>query len=257
MIDPAAADAAANALYGAMARLVELSPGMYTKDGAAGTKLSFTGLPVVTTNVVSVGREPDLAEVDAFAAELSRMGSPWSLQVREDAGPALLDLAARYNLTSSITLPLLVWDCAQLDSLPPSDVPGATAREISGDEHEVFAVALMNGFGLPKEVADAFALPALLDAAGVTAFVLDLNGEAVATGMNIMVGDHVGMFNGSVPPQHRRNGYYRALVTARLRHAVASGARHAFVQNSPMSRPLYESLGFRLAETWTYLTAES
>jgi predicted acetyltransferase len=79
----------------------------------------------------------------------------------------------------------------------------------------------------------------------------------VATGFNIAAGDHVGMFNGSVPPQHRGNGFYRALVTARLRHAVASGARYAFAQNTPMSRPLYESLGFRLAETWTYLTSEA
>ncbi|MBO0806162.1 MAG: GNAT family N-acetyltransferase [Nocardiopsaceae bacterium] len=65
----------------------------------------------------------------------------------------------------------------------------------------------------------------------------------------------MGLFNGSVPPRHRGNGYYRALVVARLRDAVAAGARRALTQNTPMSQPLYESLGFRAEETWTYLSA--
>jgi GNAT superfamily N-acetyltransferase len=257
LIDPAATDAAVNAFYATISRLIELSPGMYMRKGAAGTRLGFTGLPIATLNVVCAGPEPDLGEVDAFAKELSTTGVPWSIQLRRDADPVLLDLAARYGRTSSSTLPLLVWDVGLLPSLPTSVSHCATVREIPGSEHEFYAAALASGFDMPKEVADVFAGPALLDAPDMTAFVLDLNGEAVATGFNVLAGDQVGMYNGSVPPQHRRNGYYRALVTARLRHAVASGARYAFTQNSPMSRPLYESLGFRLAETWTYLTSES
>ncbi|MFH8224353.1 GNAT family N-acetyltransferase [Streptomyces sp. NPDC018057] len=154
-------------------------------------------------------------------------------------------------------LPLLVWDADLLPSLPTSIPHGAAVREVPGDEYEVFSSALASGFGMPKDVADIFARPALLDAPDMTAFVVEFDGEAVATGFNIVAGDQVGLYNGSVPPRHRRNGYYRALVAARLRHAVASGARYAFTQNSPMSRPLHESLGFRLAETWTYLTSES
>jgi hypothetical protein len=34
---------------------------------------------------------------------------------------------------------------------------------------------------------------------------------------------------------------------------VAGGATFAFTQNSPMSRPLCESLGFRVVENWTGL----
>jgi hypothetical protein len=254
-IDPAETDAAANAFYAVISRLVELSPGMYMKNGTAGARLVFTGLPLGGLNVVSVG--PDLDEVDAFAKELSAMGVPWSIQLRGEPDPALLDLAARYGRTSSSTEPLLVCDAGPLSSLPTSVPPGATVREVPGSQHGVFAAALAGGFGMPRAVTNVFALPVLLDAPGMTAFVLDLDGEAVATGFNIMVGKWVGMFNGSVPPQHRSKGYYRALVTARLRHAVASGARYVVTQNSPMSRPLYESLGFRLAETWTYLGAEA
>jgi hypothetical protein len=31
----------------------------------------------------------------------------------------------------------------------------------------------------------------------------------------------------------------------------------AFIQNTPMSRPLYESLGFRVIEEWIYFTTPS
>jgi predicted acetyltransferase len=94
----------------------------------------------------------------------------------------------------------------------------------------------------------------MLDDPAISAFVLEVDGTAVTTGENIVAGDIVGLYNGAARPQHRRNGYFRALVSARLRHAVADGARFAVTQNTPMSRPLYESLGFRVVETWTSLT---
>ena len=252
-IDSTTSDAAANAFYESLVQLADVIPGAYTRQGAAGTRLAFTSFPIPTLNTVWVGPEPELGEVDAFAKELSATGMPWSIQVRGEVGPALRDLAARHGRTSTSTTPLLVWDAELLPTLPTLIPEGATVRKVPGTESDVLATALAAGFDMPKEIADAFSLPALLDTPGMTAFVLDLHGEPVATGFNALVGDQVGMFNGSVPPRHRRHGYYRALVTARLRDAVAAGAQHAFTQNTPMSQPLYESLGFRVAETWTYL----
>jgi GNAT superfamily N-acetyltransferase len=168
----------------------------------------------------------------------------------------LRDLAARHGRTDSSTLPMLAADIERmLPSLPTNLPPGATVREVTGKDGDVYAGTLAEGFEMPREVADVFAWPGLLDAPDATAFVLEVDGEAVATGFNIVLGDQVGLYNGSVPPRHRRHGYYRALVAARLRHAAAAGARHAFTQNTVMSRPLYESLGFELAEEWTYLGA--
>ncbi|MFE4824636.1 GNAT family N-acetyltransferase [Streptomyces sp. NPDC056704] len=250
-ISNTATDAAVSAFHQAIARLTELIPGAYTRHGAAGTRLVFTTFPVATLNTVCVGRERDLDEVEGFAEELSAAGAPWSIQVRGEVDPMLRQLAARYGRTGITALPLLVWDAESLATALPK---GAAVRKVSGAEAEVFANALAAGFGMPTEVARLLALSALLDAPDMNGYILDLHGEAVATGFNVIAGDHVGMFNGSVAPQYRSNGYYRALVMARLQDAVASGARHAFAQNTPMSRPLYESLGFRLAETWTYLT---
>jgi hypothetical protein len=196
--------------------------------------------------------------VEDFARELSEYGLPWTIRVRGEVDRQLVKLAARYGMTATNALPLNLWHAESSIASPhrvtAPEVPGdARVREVSAADAGTLAAALAAGFEVPREVADLICPPALLDTPGVTGFVLDLHGEAVATGINIVVGDHVVMFAGSVPPPHRLNGFYRTLVTARLAHAVAHGARHAVVQNVPASRPLYESLGFRLAETWTYL----
>jgi hypothetical protein len=154
LIDPAAADAAVNAFFHAISRLVELSPGMHERQSARGTRMVFTGLPMPSLNAVCVGTEPHLDEVDAFAKELSATDVPWSIQLRGDADPVLLDLAARYGLTSASKHPLLVWDADLLPSLPTSVPHGATVREVSGNEQEAFASALVSGFDMPKDVAD-------------------------------------------------------------------------------------------------------
>jgi GNAT superfamily N-acetyltransferase len=250
----AEADAAVNAYYQTQARLTEYMPGAYVREGAAGTRLMVTTLPEPEFNVVSVGHGRDLREVDVFAQEMSATGVPWSIQVRGAVDPELKKLAARYGKTGTTTRPLLLWDARSLAALTAVVPDGATVREVPGKDSEVFAAALAAGFGIPEEVMRVLSRPDLLDAPGITGFVLELRGEAVATGINVVVGHRVGMFSGSVPPRYRGNGYYRALVTARLADAVARGARHAVATNSPMSRPLFESLGFRLAQTWTYLT---
>jgi GNAT superfamily N-acetyltransferase len=254
MVSSAAANAAVDAYYETGARLTECVPGAYSKRGAGGTWLALTTIPDPELNMVSVGRERDLGEVEAFAKEMSATGVPWCFQVRGEVDPELKRLAARYGKTGVSRHPLLLWDAGWLPALPTAVPDGTTVREVTGAESGVFAAALAAGFGVPEDIADLLAMPSVLDAPGITGFVLDLHGEVVATGLNVMAGDYVGMYSGSVPPSHRGNGYYRALVTARLAYAVARGARYAISRNSPMSRPLFESLGFRVAETWTYLT---
>lgn len=249
--DRAAGDEAVSAFHDAFERLTARIPGAFTRCGVLGTRLVYTTFPVATLNTVCVGPEWDPDEVEEFAGKLARAGAPWSIQVRGDVDPVLRQVAGRYGLTGELSLPLLAWDAGPLTGALS---PGATVRKVSGAESAVFATALAAGFGMSEEVANRLALPTLLEAPGMSGYVLDLHGEAVATGCNILVGDHVGMFNGSVVPRHRGRGHYRALVTARLLDAVVSGARHAFVRTTPESRRLYESLGFRLAETWTHLT---
>jgi GNAT superfamily N-acetyltransferase len=252
-ISPAVVNATLSAYFETMTRLTEYLPGAYARQGDAGTRLIFTTIPVAELNAVWVGHNPDLDEVEAFAREISAAGVPWSIQIRGEVDPGLEKLANQYGRTVASSHPLLLWHAESLSTLPAATAHGAHVRKLSGAEQKLFAATLAEGFGMPEDIAGMLASPPLLDAPGITAFVLDLAGEAVATGLNVLAGDHAGMYCGSVPPRYRGNGYYRALVTARLADAVARGARHAFSLNTPMSRPLFEAVGFRRIETWTYL----
>ena len=243
------------AFYAAMATYGNVLPGAYNRQGSADTRLIFTGVPAPTLNILYVGPERILSEVDEFAAELSTKDVPWSIQVRGEVDLELRDLAARYGRTSAEPSPLLLWDAELLPTLPTTVPPEARVRTVSGAESEVLAAAMAAGFGAPRALVDQLVQPALLDAPGVTGFVLEVDGEGVGTGHNIKVGDYVMMLGGSVPAQRRRNGYYRALVAARLRAAVADGARYAISENSPMSRPLFESFGAKHFEMLTHLSS--
>lgn len=52
------------------------------------------------------------------------------------------------------------------------------------------------------------------------------------------------LFGAATLPQARGRGHYRALVTARARHARALGARYLSVEAGPMSAPILTRLGF-------------
>ena len=60
-----------------------------------------------------------------------------------------------------------------------------------------------------------------------------------------------GLYGGGTLPPYRGRGFYRAVVAARARDALAAAARYLIVDALPMSRPILEHMGFRwIADTW-------
>jgi hypothetical protein len=60
-----------------------------------------------------------------------------------------------------------------------------------------------------------------------------------------------GLYGGGTLPTHRGRGFYRAVVAARARDAIALGARYLVVDALPTSRPILQRLGFtHLTDTW-------
>ena len=60
-----------------------------------------------------------------------------------------------------------------------------------------------------------------------------------------------GLYGGGTLPGFRGRGFYRALVAARARDAIAGGATHLLVDALPTSRPILHRLGFQwLTDTW-------
>jgi hypothetical protein len=60
-----------------------------------------------------------------------------------------------------------------------------------------------------------------------------------------------GLYGGATRAAFRGRGLYRAVVAARARDAIESGAKYLTVDALPTSRPILERLGFeRIADTW-------
>jgi GNAT superfamily N-acetyltransferase len=57
------------------------------------------------------------------------------------------------------------------------------------------------------------------------------------------------LWGGSTLPQHRKRGFYTALLAVRLQEAVQRGARFLTIDASPMSRPIAQRFGFRQITT--------
>jgi GNAT superfamily N-acetyltransferase len=130
-----------------------------------------------------------------------------------------------------------------------------TVRAISGAEQDLYVRALADGFGVPKELFAPLFTPPVLDAApDVTAYVGEVQGEVVSTAMTVLTEGHVGIFNISTSPDHRRCGYGGRITEEAVARGHAAGASTAYLRSSDMGLPVYASLGFTVAEHWTYFT---
>jgi ribosomal protein S18 acetylase RimI-like enzyme len=63
------------------------------------------------------------------------------------------------------------------------------------------------------------------------------------------------VFNIAVTPQARSRGLGRAMTARVMADGFAAGADTAYLHPSEAARPLYESMGFRVVQTWTTFTA--
>jgi N-acetylglutamate synthase len=124
-------------------------------------------------------------------------------------------------------------------------------RRVSGDDREVFSAALAAGFGVPQHVFTEVASPAVMAAAGMTAYLAEDEGTAVATGTAAVFQDCVGVFNISTLPLFRGRGYARAVTGRILREGRSRGARTAYLHATEAGLRLYESMGFSAVEQWT------
>ena len=64
-----------------------------------------------------------------------------------------------------------------------------------------------------------------------------------------------GVFNIATVPAYRGRGSGRAVTSRIVADGVARGADLAYLQSSEDGYPLYQSMGFRTVETWTYLSS--
>jgi N-acetylglutamate synthase len=240
----------------AMEILCNLLPDGVVHVGTRGTCVLTTGVPTAGLNgVFSLSRQPDLDEIDAFAASFSESTLPWSIQIRSEASrDAVAEIARRYGLTRSYPQPFMTRRLEGIElSMPVSG--NATVRRISEDEHQTYRRVVTAGFGTHERIFADLTRREVIGEKGMSAYLVEEAGKPVATSFGALMGKCVGVFNISTVPGSRRRGYARMATTAVLQHAHASGARTAFLHSTPAGFRVYESLGFETGETWQVFVA--
>ena len=170
---------------------------------------------------------------------------------------ALLDRGGRVEETLDVLARSLGDGCPDLD--PPGDVEvrWATDRATFADAVRLGA-EVFGGDGDLDEATldDEWSQEAGKPAAGAGGSVVGyVDGRAVGTAGLSLVGSDARLWGGAVLPGSRRRGVYRALLNARLRYAVARGARLALVKGRVQtSGPILRRAGFeKVGQERSYL----
>jgi GNAT superfamily N-acetyltransferase len=198
-------------------------------------------------------------DADAVIAAETARGVPY-LEWKHYAGDRPADLPARLTaagLTAEGPETVLV---ADLDELPLAD-PAPEGVRVARVEDEAGLDALVTVhqevFGdLHPGTRTAVATSLSMDPRPTEAVVAWAGDRPVSAGrIEFSAGrDFAGLFGGGTVEEWRGKGVFRALVAHRAARARERGVRYLYVDAVPMSRPIFERLGFvPLTETTPYV----
>lgn len=208
-----------------------------------------TEVPAPTLNGVwaldaSVGG----ADLERAAEEFVGGAVPYCFQARPGCRAAVADVAERHGLLPEATIPLMVGAAGESQAPVP---PELKIRSVAVEECRSFAELCAEAFHAP---ADPFAMiltERALASPGVRAYVGEVGGEAVATGMGITLGGAVAVMNIATIDGWRRRGYGAAMTARAIADGHADGATWSWLQSTDLGIGIYERLGFSVAERWT------
>ena len=209
---------------------------------------------VIFTSLTSENAETIIAQEIEHHRQLS-VGFEWKL-FAHDQPPDLMRRLQRHGFEIGPREAVLILDLGT----PPDWVKQA-------DTAIVLRVDRLEQLGDFRRVAEdvfakdyAFTANQLADAlrSGSSqhrAYVAFVDGEPASVGRLYTHPDSWfgGLYGGGTRSPFRGRGLYRAIVAARAREAIQSGARYLLVDALPTSRPILERLGFQwLTDTWPY-----
>lgn len=251
----ALADRAATGWADAVQRLAAATPqGRRAERGRAGAIVTRAGAATLNA-AYDMGTEPDLAALDEMATEVGRLGVPWAIIVRAAAADVVAGLAERHGLAVRTEMPLMV--CAAEDAVlgaGESAEGNQAIRAVGSEFSDVYTRTLAAGFEAPEEAFGPAMRGGVLDAAGFTGYLAEVDGQPVATGFGVLGDGLIGVFNIGVVPAARGAGLGRAMTTRALVDGFAAGATVAYLHPSEAGWALYQSMGFRAVETWVHFT---
>ena len=244
-----AADAT-RAMFSFLDLAVRHTDGAWKRTTPSGARLVATLAPLASFNgVFTFEGEPKAADVAEVASQAGRL--QWSVFVRSEPSMDLVRVAATVGLTVVESSPVMVCPAGLL----PAEPANVEIEQVTAPDRAAYVDALSAGYEAPRDLFEELMSESLMSAPGVTCILVRVAGEPVATALGVLAEGLVGVYNVTTLPAHRRRGYGRVATTAALRAGYSSGAAGSYLVTSEMGEPLYESMGYRSVETWTYLSA--
>lgn len=206
-----------------------------------GLAVHTTGLDAVHWNGAHLTHPGALAHLGQAAQWFAERHMPWAVLV-----PAELDLdAGTPHVTDQAVM------LRSLEHLPPP-----TPVALRWDDAEGAAAVQTACFGDPWEMATAFVVPKLRNAACAVAVAYD-GALPVATATLVTVAGVAGVYGVGTVPVARRRGLGRALTLAVLHEGQRRGCDLAFLNPSPEGYAVYAGLGFADAPPWRIYQAST
>jgi len=216
------------------------------QDGGVGT--FATGLPHPFFNQVVTDAGATGAELTRAVRAMRERGGAFYVILRHPQDERFRELLARLGLEGDDgRLPGMAVDAIR----SPRPVPAELHLHVVTDAESLADhAAAAAGFGFPDALVRAFLGEELWLVPDTTTYVGYVGGEPVVSGFGVRTGRTIGVYSIATLPAARRRGYGAAMTERILADGVAAGCDVAVLQASPMGRPIYEALGFRLVQEY-------
>ncbi len=224
----------------------------------AGAYAMFDGVHSPCTQTFGLGmfHLPSEAELTAIEKFFKARGAPVFHEVSPLADKGLVPLLNErgyrpFEMSTVMFLPL----AERVERKIPNEAVHVRTLKNDGEDRELFVRTFAAGWSEYAEYAEFMLEMARISALtkGNTAFIAELDGQAVACG-SLSIRDGVALFAGaSTVPAFRRRGAQQALLEARFRYARETGCVLAMMAADPGSgsQRNAERQGFRIAYTRT------
>lgn len=186
--------------------------------------------------------------VEFFAGQ----GVPFVVRGRLAVCPDLPEAAATCGLSDNGLLPLMVLACIADVPESPAHLDVQRVEDQTGLDRHIDVVSA--AFGIGRDLARHLFSLDLLDLPDTALLVGFVDGQAVATSLVSTTDGMAGIYNVATLDSHRRAGLGAAMTWEAVRIGVAAGADAACLQASDMGRPVYERMGFELADDYVQYT---
>ena len=217
-----------------------------SQDGGVGT--FATGLPHAFFNQVVTDAGATEAELTRAVRAMQGRGGAFSVILRRPQDDPLGQVLDRLGLErDGGVLPGMAVDAIR----PPRTVPAELHLCVVTDADTLADhAAAAAGFGFPDALVQAFLGEELWLVPDTTTYVGYVGGDPVVSGFAVRTGRTIGVYSIATLPAARRRGYGAAMTERILADGVEAGCDVAVLQASPMGRPIYEALGFRLVQEY-------